>query len=420
MTDVVDTTSSATADAAGAAANGEPHDFPMARTCPFSPPEEYARLRAEEPVAKARLRWNGKEVWLLSRHEDVRQLLGDTTTSSNWKAAAYPLQVPVPDEILQEIELPLVGMDPPEHGSRRRMLVPELTARRAQALRPRIQEIVDRHIDDMLATGGPVDLIEAIAFPVPALIFCELMGVPTQDSDFFRRCAETLVRSDVDPQEMMSAQQELEVYLNRLVAEKEKDPADDLIGRIALKNRTEQTLTSSDIAGLAKNLLFGGFDTTSNMIALGILVLLQHPEQLAELRANPELLPGAVEELLRYLAIADSSPARALTEDIEIGGRVLRKGEGVIALTGSANRDEAVFADADAFDIHRDARGHSAFGHGIHQCPGANLVRVELEVVFGSLLARIPDLKLAVPFEDIQFKSQTLVHGVAGELPITW
>ncbi|MFK4106880.1 cytochrome P450 [Streptomyces sp. NPDC019531] len=413
MTEVAESTGS----------GGEPREFPMHRKCPFSPPEGYAELRAEEPVSKARLRWSGKEVWLLSRHEDVRQLLGDSTTSSNWKHPAYPLQVPVPDEVLQQLELPLVGMDPPEHGERRRMLVPELTARRVQALRPRIQEIVDRHIDAMLeagGSGGTVDLIASLAFPVPSLIFCELMGVPAEDSDFFRRCAETLVRSDVEPQEMMTAQQELEEYLNRLVAAQEERPGDDLVGRIVVKNRTEGTLVARDIAGLAKNLLFGGFDTTSNMIALGTMVLLQHPEQLAELRENPQLLPGAVEELLRYLAIADSSPARVLTQDVEIGGIVLREGEGVIALTGSANRDEKAFPDPDTFDIHRDARGHSAFGHGIHQCPGANLVRVELEVVFGALIQRMPTLRLAVPEEDVRFKTDTLVQGVAGTLPVTW
>ncbi|GGL53669.1 cytochrome P450 [Planomonospora parontospora] len=409
-------------DSTGPSDNGsEPRPFPMDRgTCPFSPPPEYAGMRAAGAPAKVRLRWSGKEVWAVSRHEDVRQVLSDSTMSSNWKLPAYPLQVPVPDEMLQQLELPLVAMDPPEHSARRRILIPELTARRAQALRPRIQEIVDEHIGAMLAQGGPVDLIQALAFPVPALIFCELLGVPAADSDFFRRVAETLVRSDVEQEEMISAQIEMEAYLDKLVAEKEGSPGDDVISRIIVKNRETPTIERRDILNLAKNLLFGGFDTTSNMIALGVLVLLEHPEQLAELRSDPGLAPGAVEELLRYLSIADSSPARAVLQDVEIGGTLIRAGEGVVALTSSANRDENVFPDPDRFDIHRDTFGHSAFGHGIHQCPGANIVRVELEVVFTTLFARIPELRLAVPREEVSFKSHTLVHGVNGELPVTW
>ncbi len=409
------------APAAGSAdESAEPIVFPMPRSCPFGPPPEYAEMRAHDPVRKARLAWSGKEVWLLSDYEDVHQILSDSSTSSNWKAAGYPLQVPVPDDILQQLDLPLVAMDAPGHSVRRRILVPELASKQIQALRPRIQEIVDEHIDSMLSVGGPVDLVRALAFPVPSQLFCELMGVPAEDSAFFRRCAETMVRSDVDQQEMMAAQQDLEKYLTNLVAAKEEEPGDDLIGRIIVKNQVEQKISSEDIVSLAKNLLFGGFDTTSNMIALGILVLLEHPDQLAEIQQDPTLVPGAVEELLRFLAIADSSPARVLTQDTQVGDKLLRKGEGVIALTLSANRDESVFPEPDKFDIHRAIRQQAAFGHGIHQCPGANLVRVELELVFGSLFRRIPKLRLAIPLEEVRFKTDTLVYGVLGELPVTW
>ncbi|PXX71491.1 cytochrome P450 [Nocardia tenerifensis] len=420
MTDFIDAT--ATESVGGPDDTTQPYDFPMARqsSCPFAPPPEYAEMRASNPVAKAKLRWSGKPVWLVSKHEDAKRVLGDTTMSSNWKHPGYPLQVPAPDEIIQMIELPMVAMDPPAHRARRRLLTPELTMQRVQALRPRIQQIVDEHVDAMLAAGGPVDLVQALAFPVPALLFCELLGVPVEDSELFKRVTQTLVRSDVEQDEMMAAQQEMEVYLNQLIAAKESADADDVMHRIIVKNREGGGLDRGDIVNIAKAMLFGGYDTASNMIALGTLVLLEHPDQLAELAADPSLIPGAVEELLRYLSIADSSPARVTTQDVEVGGQLIRAGEGIIVLTGSASRDDEAFADADTFDIHRDARGHSAFGHGIHQCPGANVVRVELEVVFATLLRRIPGLRLAVPMESLSFKSGTLVHGVNGELPVTW
>ncbi|WP_169335963.1 cytochrome P450, partial [Nocardia tenerifensis] len=231
MTDFIDAT--ATESVGGPDDTTQPYDFPMARqsSCPFAPPPEYAEMRASNPVAKAKLRWSGKPVWLVSKHEDAKRVLGDTTMSSNWKHPGYPLQVPAPDEIIQMIELPMVAMDPPAHRARRRLLTPELTMQRVQALRPRIQQIVDEHVDAMLAAGGPVDLVQALAFPVPALLFCELLGVPVEDSELFKRVTQTLVRSDVEQDEMMAAQQEMEVYLNQLIAAKESADADDVMHR---------------------------------------------------------------------------------------------------------------------------------------------------------------------------------------------
>ncbi|MFC4069626.1 cytochrome P450 [Actinoplanes subglobosus] len=362
---------------------------------------------------------SGKEVWIVTRQDQVRHVLTSPAMSSNVKLPGYPLQFPVPDEVLQHMELPVVAMDPPDHTVRRRALIPELTAKRMQALRPRIQEVVDEHISAMLAQGGPVDLVEALAIPVPSLIFCELMGVPIDETATFRAFAETTVKSDVTPEEVGAATQAMDEYLAVLVEQKEKDATDDLLGRIIARNATEGTLERKDIVALARMLLFGGFDTITNMITLGTAVLLQHPDQLADLRRDPSLLPKAIEELLRYLSIADSATARVATEDIEIDGVLIRAGEGIIALNGSANRDETVFEDPDTLDIRREIALHSAFGHGIHQCPGANLVRVELEIVFRTLFSRIPELRFAVPENELEFKSFTLIHGMKS-LPVTW
>lgn len=391
----------------------------MQRKCPYSPPPAYSEMRAENPVTKVKMALSGREVWVVARQEDVRTVLTSPAMSSSVKLPNYPLQFPVPDEVLQTMELPLVAMDAPEHTVRRRALIPELTVKRMQALRPRIQQVVDEHIDAILAGGGPVDLVEALAIPVPSLIFCELMGVPAEDTETFRAFAETTVKSDVSPEEVGAATAQMDVYLGKLVAEKDAQDTDDLLGRIIARNKETGALEHGDIVALARMLLFGGFDTITNMIALGTAMLLRHPGQLAEIKQDPSLTANAIEELLRYLSIADSATARVATEDIEIAGVTIRAGEGIIALNGSANRDETAFEDPDTFDIHREIELHSAFGHGIHQCPGASLVRVELEIVFNTLFSRIPDLRLAVAEEDLAFKSHTLIHGMHS-LPVTW
>ncbi|GAA1143567.1 cytochrome P450 [Kitasatospora gansuensis] len=398
----------------------DPPQFPMERKCPFQPPAEYAVMRAEEPVAKVRLAVSGKEMWAVSRQEHVRQVLTDPTMSSNFKHPGYPLQVPVPDDILQAMELPLVAMDPPVHGRHRKEIIPEFTLKRMQALTPRIQKIVDEHVDALLAKGGPVDLLTELAIPVPSLVLCELLGVPAEDIPEFRDFAETTVRSDVTPQEVGMAIHQMDVYLDKLVTAKEQNPTeDDLLGRVVLKNTEEGNLNHREIVALARMLISGGFDTLTNMIVLGVAALLEHPDQLAQMKADPELTRNAIEELLRFLSIADSAPSRVATQDLEVGGVKIKAGEGIINLTASANRDETVFENADQLDIFREIGLHSAFGHGVHQCPGASLVRVELKIVYDTLFARIPGLRLAVPVEELPFKRATLIQGLDA-LPVTW
>lgn len=405
--------------AQGVDVEGEPPLFPMERKCPFQPPAEYSELRAEKPVFKVRLAVSGKEVWVVSRQEHVRQVLTESEMSSSFVNPGYPLQVPVPPEALAAMQTPLVAMDLPQHAQHRRLIIPELTVKRVQALRPRIQEVVDEHITAMLAKGGPVDLLNELAIPVPSLILCELLGVPKEDVPHFRDFADRTVRSDVTPEDIGAAMAEMDSYLDQLVTAKENEPTDDLLGRIVVKNREEGTLSHREVVALARMLISGGFDTLTNMIVLGVGVLLEHPEQLERVKQDPSLTKNAIEELLRYLSIADSATSRTATADIEIEGVLIREGEGIIALNGSANRDERVFENPDTLDIFREIGLHSAFGHGIHQCPGASLVRVELEIVYNTLFARIPTLRLAVPAEELPFKKYTLIQGLDA-LPVTW
>ncbi|MFE5868514.1 cytochrome P450 [Streptomyces roseifaciens] len=394
--------------------------FPMKRTCPFSPPEEYAKLRASEPVSRATLKVNGKPAWLVTTYEHVKQVLGDSRVSSNLKLPGYPHQFHIPEEMLRSVRLMLLSMDPPDHTAQRRMLIPEFTARRIKALRPRIQEIVDERIDAMLAAGGPVDLVTALALSVPSLVICELLGVPYEDHAQFEEWSATMMNHDAAPEEYGAAVQALDGYLDALVAGKEERPGDDLISRFIEKNRVEQVADHTDVVTMARLMLVGGHETTANMIALGVLALLEHPGQLDAVKADPDLLPRAVEELLRFFSISDSGAARVALEDIEVGGTVIRAGEGILPLNNSADHDESVFPDPDTLNIHREeARSHLAFGYGIHQCIGANLARVELEVVYGTLFRRIPGLRLAAPLEELRFKDDAMVYGVY-ELPVTW
>jgi cytochrome P450 len=398
----------------------DPPLFPLERKCPFQPPAEYAELRAEKPVFKVKLAVSGKEVWVVSRQEHVRRVLTDPNMSSSFVNPGYPLQVPVPPEALAAMETPLVAMDPPQHGQHRRAIIPELTVKRVQALRPRVQEVVDEHITAMLEKGGPQDLLTELAIPVPSLILCEMLGVPSEDIPHFRDFAERTVRSDVTPQDIAMAMEEMDAYLDKLVTSKETEPTDDLLGRVVSKNREEDSpLTHRELVALARMFISGGFATLTNMIVLGVGVLLENPDQLERLKQDPSLTKNAIEELLRYLSIADSATSRTATEDIEIEGVLIRKGEGIIALNGSANRDERAFENPDTLDIFREIGLHSAFGHGIHQCPGASLVRVELEIVYNTLFARIPTLRLAVPADELPFKKYTLIQGLDA-LPVTW
>jgi cytochrome P450 len=394
--------------------------FPLRRTCPFSEPSEYAGMRADRPVSRAELKVNGKPAWLVTRHEHVRQVLGDSRVSSNLKLPGYPHQFHIPEELLAQVRLMMLNMDPPEHTAHRRMLIPEFTARRVRELRPRIQQIVDDHVDAMLAAGGPVDLVTALALPVPSLVICELLGVPYEDHARFEEWSAALMNHDLSPQEYGAAVQALDTYLDQLVTLKEKEPGDDLISRFLEKNRAERVADHTDVVTMARLMLVGGHETTANMIALGVLALLRHPDQMEALRADPSLLPNAVEELLRVFSISDSGTARVAVADIEVGDVTIRAGEGILALNNAANHDESVFPDPDTLDIRRaEARSHLAFGYGVHQCIGANLARVELEAVYGTLLRRVPGLRLDADVAELRFKDDAMVYGVY-ELPVTW
>jgi cytochrome P450 len=387
--------------------------------CPFDPPPEIGALRVEASAVKVRL-WDGSTPWLITRHADQRALLADPRISADPLRPGYPHSTAGFAARRREMRT-FITMDDPDHARLRRMVIAPFSVKRVKALRPAVQRIVDGLIDDMLAGPTPVDLVQAFALPVPSLVICELLGVPYGDHDFFQANSRILVSREEPVESQSRAQENLVGYLERLVDGKLADPGDDVLSQLAAEQVATGKLSRRDVAMMGLLLLVAGHETTANMIALGTLALLGHPDGLAELResGDPELVASAVEELLRYLTIVHTGRRRVAVADIELDGQVIHAGDGVILAAEAANRDAARFADPDRLDLHRDARGHLAFGFGVHQCLGQNLARMELQVVYGTLYRRIPGLRLAVGLEQVPFKHDALIYGVY-ELPVTW
>ncbi|MFC4015106.1 cytochrome P450 [Nonomuraea purpurea] len=385
--------------------------FDRAPACPFAPAPEVTALRAEQPIARLAAPEGAPGVWLVTGYDLVRQILAAPHFSSRYETQYHPLAgghlppAPVGD---------LTGMDAPEHTRFRKVLAGKFTVRRMNLLTERVTEITRERLDVMERQGPPADLVEVFAQPVPALMIAELLGVPFEDRERFQAQAGAVSDAGA-PEAQFAAFAELGEYLRRLVLAKRQKPADDLLSDLA----TGGDLTDEELGGVAAFLFGAGLDTTANMLALGTFALLSDPAQLAALRDDPGLADNAVEELLRYLSIA-ATGMRGVLEDVELGGRKLKAGDTVIIAVNAANRDPAKFPDPDVLDLRRSAAGHLAFGHGIHQCLGQQLARVEMRVAFPALLARFPALRLAVPAEEVPLRTDPAqVYGVRS-LPVTW
>ncbi|MEV0901805.1 cytochrome P450 [Actinoplanes sp. NPDC049802] len=396
---------------------GTARSFPMRRSgCPFDLPPEYETLRSAEPVSKAVLP-DGSDVWLVSRYADVQAALKDPRISSD---SAIP-GIPRPGGSgvdRQGRRSSFVRMDPPEHDVYRKLLMPDFTMRKIRTLRPRIQQMTDEALDAMRDSGQPADLVQMLALRVPSTLTCELLGIPGSDHHFFQSRALILLDRTTSMNDLRTAVMEMRGYMIELLEEKRRNPGDDILTKLA-NAPAELELADADLAGAAQSVLNASHEATANMIALGTLALLEHPGTLAEVKADPSLWPRTVEELLRYLSVADLLHPRIAKEDVEIAGQRIAAGEGLFLLTGSANHDKDFIENPDAFDIHRPARGHLAYGYGSHQCLGQNMANAELEIVFETLFRRFPDLRCAVPIEELSFKHESTLFGVY-ELPVAW
>ncbi|MFI8825599.1 cytochrome P450 [Streptomyces sp. NPDC053431] len=390
--------------------------FPQSRSCPYHPPTAYDSLREDRPLARVTL-WDGREVWFVTGHQAARTLLADQRLSTDSTRHDFPLPTERAAAVRRRRRAALLGWDDPEHNVQRRMLIPSFSLKRTESLRPRIQATVDRLLDAVEAAGPPAELVSAFALPVPSIVICDLLGVPYEDHDFFEEQSRRLLRGPT-AEDTEDALARLEGYLGDLVDLKRRKPGEGVLDDLVARGLQDGGPDRQELVQLASILLVAGHETTANMISLGTYTLLRHPERLAELRADPALVPAAVEELLRFLSIADGM-LRVAREDVPVGDTVIRAGEGVVFSTSVINRDDAVYPEPDSLDWARSARHHLAFGFGIHQCLGQNLARAELEIALGTLLRRLPGLRLAAPAEEIPFKPGDTIQGML-ELPVAW
>ena len=395
--------------------------FPSSRSarCPFAPPADQRAAAAEQPVSRATI-WDGSTHWFVTGHAEQRTVLSDPRVSADERRPGFPHQNLNMAETVEHRPPTIFNTDAPAHSRFRRFMTFPFTLKRVEALRPKIQRITDDLIDRMLAGPKPADLIPALALPLPSLMISELLGVPYADHEFFQYNAGFAVDRNATPEEGARASGELIAYLSQLIEARIDEPGEGWVSDLA-ERVTAGEITVAEAAQLGIVLLIAGHETSANMIALGTTALLQNPDQLAVFRDSddPKVIANAVEEMLRYLSIAQHGLRRIATEDIEVGGRLIRAGDGIVVPLPIANWDPDVFPEPETLDLHRDARAHHAFGFGIHQCVGQQLARVELQVVFGTLYRRIPTLELATGIDRIEFKSDHFAYGVT-ELPVTW
>jgi cytochrome P450 len=382
----------------------------------FDPVEEMTRIREDEGVRELETGY-GARAYMVTRYADVREVLADGGRFSNAGAFRPPDDTRTDAERERDRAGNLLAYDPPEHSRLRRMLTPEFTVRRMRRLEPRIVEIVDDHLDALARSGPPADLVSGFALPIPSLVICELLGVPYADREEFQDRTGQLLDLSLELDLRRRLARENREYMSALVAQAQADPGEDMLGMLVREHGHD--LTTDELIGIGELLLIAGHETTSNMLGLGTLALLRHPEQLALVRADPAATAPAIEELLRWISIVHTGVVRTTTTEVEIAGTRIGAGELVFCALPTANRDPALLADPERLDVRRGAPGHLAFGHGVHHCLGAPLARMEMRIAFPALLRRFPQLALAVPYEELSFRAYHFVYGLRA-LPVTW
>jgi len=383
-----------------------------AAQCPLAPPIEFENWR-EEPGLRRAI-WNGQPTWIVSRYQDIRAALVDPRLSADT----------LPNIISPSSEgsTPLIfaRIDDPEHHRLRRMMTSQFTFRRTEAMRPQIQELVDHYLNKMIDAGPPADIVRDFALPVPSLVIALLLGVPPEDLELFQH--NTSVGLDINSTEEQRVQGFVEMYnyIQELVERKARDPGDDLISRLIIDYVATGQLDHDTVAVNGVIMMQAGHETTANMIALGTVALLENPDTFERLGRtdDPAMIANAIEELMRYLSIVHAQVDRIATEDLTIGGQLIRAGDRLLMSLPAGNWDPEFVDSPETLDVDRKARGHLAFGYGVHQCIGANLARVEMQVAFATLARRLPGLQLAVPPGELRFKEAD-IYGMK-ELQVTW
>lgn len=387
--------------------------FPFDSASPLDDEPEAARIRAEAPLGRVQL-GDGTPVWAAVSYEAVRTVLSDPRFS---RAAGSAAGAPTITPGLADQPDLLVNMDPPGHTRLRRLMAGAFTARMVELRRPRVREIVGGLLDALAQQGPPADLVAGLAFPLPITVLCDLLGMPYEDIEHVRRWTDTV--GSGDPQAAVEAQGAIASYVAGIIAGKRVHPGDDLISRLIEARDQDDRLSEGELLNTFFGIMGAGFETTANLIPLLLLALFRNPDQLDRLRAQPELVPGAVEELLRFTRLIPAAFTRVATTDVEIGGVTVTQGQTVFPLHASANRDESVYPDSNRLDVTREGPPHLAFGTGPHVCIGAPLARVELQEALAGLLGRFPMLALRVPESELQWRPANFPSGLLS-LPVTW
>jgi cytochrome P450 len=377
---------------------------------------EFRALLRTCPVVQAELP-DGSTAWLAGGFEEVRQTVVDPRFSRALAVA--------PGRSLQGTDVlaagSILGMDPPEHTRLRKLIAKAFTVRRVEMMRPRVVAIVNQLIDELLAGPQPADLAARFSLPLPVQVICEMLGVPEADMEQFHAWSDAALGDwQRDTDQILTAMAEMYGYFAGLTQRRRSNPGDDLMTALIEARDEDDKLTEDELTALGCALLIGGHETTANQLNLTLLVLFDQPAQLAALQAEPDLIPGAVEESLRYLRLGSAlPPARVTREEVELGGVTIPAGAAVHPLYAAANRDPSVFPDPDRFDVRRAPASHLAFGAGTHHCLGAHLARLELQEALRGLLGRMPNLRLAVPADELRFKPGMGLDSLS-ELPARW
>ena len=401
----------------------EPITLSMRRQRIFDPPPELEQLLGTGSALHP-LRFRGGEVgWLVTGYREARAVLNDSRFSLRpWP----PLLTEDPGKHAAYVEMmdrtgllagEMLAMDPPEHTRLRRVLAPRFSINSVRELAGKVDEIVGRCLDEIEASGSPVDLVKAFADPIPQRTHCALLGVPEEDIPMLELIGETISNAELSIDRVTAATEEFRDYLEAVVARKRVEPGDDLMTHIIANGE----LSDDEILGILVLLFIAGVDTTASMLATGTFALLCHGDQLEAMRADPSSIDAGVEELMRYLTVFNiGGLTRTATEDVEIGGQVIRAGELVSVSLLAANRDGERFDHPDELDPRRGGKGQIGFGHGVHVCLGQHLARLEIRVGLTRLLERFPDLRLAVPTEEVPLSGDSAVTFSVQALPVAW
>nr|AXL05536.1 cytochrome P450 [uncultured bacterium] len=393
------------------------------RDDPCTLPPALVAMAERAPVTKATLP-SGDPFWLVSGYDEARAVLSDPRFSADrftyhprFKHVSAEVRARLSDDKARAGSF--INMDPPEHSRFRKLLTGQFTVHRMRKLGARIEEVVTARLDAMLEKGNTAELMSDLALPVPSLVISELLGVRYEDRAEFQERTASLLRMNMPGEEAVANADAMRAFMRRVVTDKRANPADDIISGLIHHADADPALTDDELTNIANLLLMAGYETTAGMLGLGVFVLLQRPDQLAALRADPSRVDDAVEELLRYLSIVHIGLFRFAKEDLELGGLSLPAGSTVVVSLLAANRDERHWSDPDVLDVTRARTSHLAFGHGVHQCLGQQLARMELKVAYTELLRRLPNLRLAVPPEEVPLRNDMLHYGVH-TLPVTW